>query len=127
MRIRQVKSVPVSEVEIGSVIGSDVLDASGNILLGKGTSISERQKAILARRGIESVMVQEPGDLPSPEDTAEEDTPAEDNSPEDGPSPAVLERLAAIEHAFSDCREQPQMQPLYRLAIAHVARGELDG
>ena len=46
------EKIPVKKLKDGDKVASDVLDDSGNVILGAGTKISERFISILEKRGI---------------------------------------------------------------------------
>lgn len=122
------KRTPVDQIEAGAVLGADVLDDSGNVLLGKGTKLTERHKGMLERRGIEQVMTMDSASAAVEEvkELAAETVSSSEASGETaGPSPAVLARLERIETIFSDAMDDPLMRELYQIAVKHTARGEV--
>ncbi|MBN2711753.1 MAG: hypothetical protein JXR97_04870 [Planctomycetes bacterium] len=117
------KKIPLSQIEDGMILGTDVLDDNGNVLLGVGTSIGEKHKGMLSRRGIENVVVTDPEQVAvnDAKDAAEKAMEAE--AGEEELSDAAKKQIARIEHAFSDVLGDPNMRELYRLSLKWARKG----
>ena len=103
----------LGEVQDGAVLGADVLDARGNVLLARGTALTRGHVQLLERRGIEAVTVALPGETAvlgrrGPADPA-----------------VVAECLARQEQVFAKVRQDPRMEAVYQAARAHLERGNL--
>ena len=55
-----VRSIPITEVVPGAVLGEDLLDAGGHVLLHRGTRLSEGTIASLKRREVAEVSLEVP-------------------------------------------------------------------
>jgi len=112
---------PLKEVREGALLGADVLDARGNVLLAGGTRLTRAQLQILERRGIKSVPLA--SEAPAP---AAAGTPAEaPGSPEAAKPASAADWLAQQERVFAKVRGDPRMEAIYQAARAHLSGGNL--
>ncbi len=113
------KKIAVAEITDGLVLARPVTDGSGRELLARGLSLQVQHADLLARRGIEFVMIE--AEDASTSGAGGGSTEAEDIAPVDGRnaspvSPAAKEALEALAHAFEPVLDDPDMQKLYELA-----------
>jgi hypothetical protein len=104
--------INVSDVRAGMVLGADVQDRNGRVLLAKGIEISEKHIRIFKMWGITEADIQ---------GVALEDVAAHEAAAID---PALREKAEEAIHGifrFADC-EQPGMKELARLATMRYVR-----
>jgi hypothetical protein len=108
---------PLGELHDGAVLGADVLDARGNVLLAGGTRLTRAHLQLLERRGIKSVTVAPPV------------AAAVEAAASAGPEPArpalAAEWLARQERVFAKVRQDSRMEAIYQAARAHLSAGNL--
>lgn len=67
---RRLRPVATGDAEEGMVLGADLRDSQGAVLLAAGTALTAAALGALARRGVESLLVlreAEPGETPEAE------------------------------------------------------------
>jgi hypothetical protein len=62
--ISRYKQVGIDDASAGMVLADEVCDRQGNVLLAKGTQLSDSTLAALRRRGVEGVRVEDDGVSP---------------------------------------------------------------
>jgi len=118
------KTIATDEIQDGDRLLNDVLDPAGNVILGEGTVLSRRFTAMLKKRGITAVVI----------DDAESDTtdgahvvPSPQAEELPGAAPAenlnITKKLEAIEHMFSNFADDAHMQLLYEQAKKFIESG----
>lgn len=113
------KQISVDQIQEGDILGVEVRDDRGNVLLPAGSKLSTKHIRLLSRRQIVSVYIL------SPEEIASEGASSEGSSS----SPAEVTkaaRCARIERIFSRVQDHSLMNELRRLALERAERGALD-
>jgi hypothetical protein len=62
--IGRYKQIAIDDASAGMVLADEVCDRQGNVLLAKGTALSESTLAALRRRGVEGVRIEDDGASP---------------------------------------------------------------
>jgi len=118
------KTIATDEIRDGDRLLNDVLDPAGNVILGEGTVLSRRFTAMLKKRGITAVVIDD-------SDTAKTDgahvalAPQAEEPPRAAPAENlnITKKLEAIEHMFSDFADDAHMQLLYEQAKKCIESG----
>ncbi len=105
------KLIPIAETHAGMILADDVSDARGTPLLGKGTILTDQHLAILKRRGIVALPINE-----------EEES---DNGGGDENEIALYTQR--IRHMFFHHQNDPRMMRLQAIALRHAENGDLHG
>ena len=99
--------VQLARVEAGAVVGTDVHNRAGQLVLPAGTTITQRHLIALAGWDIRSVVL-----------VSAEDSP---DAPADRPNPSMRRQL---EQRFSRLdRTHPLVAELYAIALQRLSRG----
>ncbi len=101
--------VSIDNTKVGMIIVEDVLNQQGNILLRKGTALTEN--LIETLQSLEILGIRVEGD--------ENSTENGDNSP-DMISSALSTEIEKLEYKFSDVQNNPIMEEIMAAAKEHI-------
>lgn len=98
------EQVPLATVIPGELLGADVQDEQGNVLLSMGSVLEERHIAMLKRRGIANVVVADKAGADSDADLSE----------------AAAARVSEVERLFAGTEEDELLSGLREIALKYA-------